>query len=177
MGRKKAPEPPSKNQVADVDNPPGVTPPVELSSREHGGETATQQAAERKKSSWQPRTTIAVPLTEEAKRDHTKGEVARHVDGYNSRGVGVRIDSPDDSYRPSDYVKEPLKEHHPGHDALRWNTEVFDKKAYRKRVTGRRKGGPERDPVAERLDAEERFEEMVRRRKEEIGKDGGRDPL
>jgi hypothetical protein len=177
MGRKKNTEPSVKDQVAAVDNIPTVTPPEELSSREHGDETATEQVAEQKKSSWQPRTTIAVPLTEEAKRDQTKGEVARHVDGYNSRGVGVRIDSPNDSYRPSDHVKEALKEQHPGRDALRWNTEVFDKKAYRKRVIGRRKDGSERNPVAERLDTEDRFEEMVRRRKEEIDKDGGRDPL
>lgn len=177
MGRKKDTEPTLKNQVAAVDDTPAVTPPAELPSRDQGDYTATEPAAERKKSSWQPRTTIAVPLTEEAKRDHTKGEVARHVDGYNSRGVGVRIDSPDDSYRPSDYVKEPLKEEHQGRDALRWNTEALDKRTHYKRVAGRRKGGSERNPVAERLDTEGRFEEMVRRRKEEIGKDGGRDPL
>lgn len=173
MVRKSKAEPITDRQAAAVDN----TPAASQTAREQGDDTATEPAAEQKKSSWQPRTTIAVPLTEEAKRDHTKGEVARHVDGYNSRGVGVRIDSPNDSYRPSEYVKEALKEQHPDRDALRWDTQTFDRKAYRKRVTGRRKGGSERNPVAERLDTEGRFEEMVRRRKEEIGKDGGRDPL
>lgn len=168
MVRKSKTEPIADSQAAAVDNTSVVSQPT----GEPGDDTVTENAAEHQKSSWEPRSTISIPLTEEAKRDHTKGEVARHIDGYNSRGVGVRIDSQDDSYRPSDYVKEPLKEQHQGHDALRWNKEVFHKK-----VTGRRKDGSERNPVAERLDTEDRFEEMVRRRKEEIGKDGGRDPL
>jgi hypothetical protein len=111
-------------------------------------------------------------LTEEAKRDHAKGEVARYIDGY-SQGVGARIDSPDQEFRPSEQVKEPLKEQHPYRESMRWNKEQFHKK-----TIGRRRDGSERSPVAERLDAEERFEEMVQRRKNEIDKpSGGRDPF
>lgn len=136
-----------------------------LTVREPGDDSAT---AEQKKASWAPRTTIAVPLTEEAKRDQTKGEVARYIDGYNSGGVGARIDSPDTAFRPSEDVKGALKEEHPYRESMRWN-----KKDFHKKVVGKRKDGSERSPVAERLDAEERFEEMVERRRAENDKAGG----
>lgn len=147
--------------------------------REPGNDSATGQAAEPNKSSWAARTTIAVPLTEEAKRDHTKGEVARYVDGYNS-GVGARIDSPDQDFRPSEEVKEPLKEEHAYRESMRWNDRILhnDKKTFHKPVKGQRRDGNERSPVGERLDAEERFEEMVERRRNEIEKtDGGKVPF
>ncbi|HTU90634.1 MAG TPA: hypothetical protein VMF69_11215 [Gemmataceae bacterium] len=129
---------------------------------------ADDPAAEHRKASWAPRTTIAVPLTQEAKRDHTKGEVARYIDGYNFEGVGARIDSPDQGFRPSEEVKEALKEEHPYRESMRWN-----KKHFHKKVSGKRPDGSDRSPVAERLDAEGRFEDMVLRRREEIEKPGG----
>ena len=162
-------EPPKDHPEAQTTPPRSEAsqqPPV----REPGDDTASEPAAA-KKDNWKPWTDIAVPLTEEAKRDHTKGEVARHHEGYNYHGVGVRIDSPDESFRPSEYVKEPLKEAHPGRESMRWNREEFHKK-----VAGTRRDGSQRNPVAERLDAEDRFAEMVQRRREELDKaDGGRD--
>jgi hypothetical protein len=159
-------EPPRENPAAQTAAPLAAEgKPATL--REPGDDTAVEPAAEQRKSSWAPRTTIAVPLTEEAKRDHTKGEVARYIDGYNS-GVGARIDSPDAAFRPSEEVKEPLKEEHPYRESMRWNKEQFHKK-----TIGERQDGRERSPVGERLDAEERFEEMVARRKNEIDKTGG----
>jgi len=137
------------------------------SQREPGDDTAAEQSAQQRQSSWAPRTTIAVPLTEEAKRDHTKGEVARYIDGYTT-GVGARIDSPDKDFRPSEEVKGPLKEEHPYRESMRWNKENFHKK-----VIGKRRDGSERSPVGERLDAEERFEDMVQRRRDEIDKASG----
>jgi hypothetical protein len=151
---------------------PAAQPPTAASQREPGDDAAADQAAEQKKSSWAPRTTIAVPLTEEAKRDHTKGEVARYIDGYNYEGVGARIDSPDPAFRPSEEVKAALKEEHSYRDSMRWN-----KKDFHKKVTGKRQDGSERRPVAERLDAEERFEDMVQRRRAEIDKADGKDPF
>lgn len=139
-------------------------PSTAASQREPGDDTAADQVSGQKKSSWAPRTTIAVPLTEEAKRDHTKGEVARYIDGYNYEGVGARIDSPDPEFRPSEEVKAALKDEHRYRESMRWN-----KKDFHKKVTGKRKDGSERSPVAERLDAEERFEDMVQRRRAEIG--------
>lgn len=162
-------EPPKENTAAPITAPLGTegTPPL----REPGDDTSTEQAAESRKASWVSRTTIAVPLTEEAKRDHTKGEVARYSDGY-SQGVGVRIDSPDKEFRPSQEVTEPLKEEHPYRESMRWNKREFHKK-----TIGRRQDGSERSPVGERLDAEERFEDMVERRKQQIDKaSGGRTP-
>jgi hypothetical protein len=165
----------SKRKTAEhtQENPPpaDIAPPsaaaTPATAREPGEETAAEQAAEQRKSNWAPRATIVVPLTEEAKRDLTKGEVARYIDGY-SQGVGVRIDSPDKEFRPSEAVKEPLKEEHPYRESMRWN-----KKEFHKKVVGKRRDGGERSPVGERLDAEERFEEMVERRKGEIDKAGG----
>jgi hypothetical protein len=156
--------------------PPKETPAAEKAAqapeREPGDDTTTEQAAGQKKSSWATRTTIAVPLTEEAKRDHTKGEVARYVDGYD-RGVGARIDSPDPDFRPSEAVKEALKEEHSNRESMRWNSKDF-----RKQTEGERKDGRQRNPIAERLDAEERFEEMVQRRRGELEKpSGGKTPL
>jgi hypothetical protein len=155
--------------IASLTGAEGTSPTL----REPGDDSAREQAAESNKSSWSPRTTIAVPLTEEAKRDHTKGEVARYIDGYNYEGVGVRIDSPDPAFRPSEDVKAALKEEHPRRDSMRWN-----KKDFHKKVTGKRQDGSERNPVAERLDSEGRFEDMVQRRREEIDKaSGGKTPF
>jgi hypothetical protein len=162
-------EPPKENPPAQSTTPLGAESPPPT-SREPGDDSATEPSPKQRKAGWAPRTTIAVPLTEEAKRDHTKGEVARYIDGYG-QGVGARIDSPDSEFRPSEEVKEPLKEEHPYRESMRWN-----KKAFHKKVVGKHRDGSERSPVGERLDAEERFEEMVERRKNEINKaDGGRD--
>jgi hypothetical protein len=176
--RKTADQTPPSTSAAESTPPLGAegTSPT---LREPGVASAAEQAAEPNKSSWAARTTIAVPLTEEAKRDHTKGEVARYVDGYNS-GVGARIDSPDQDFRPSEEVKEPLKEEHPYRESMRWNDKILhnDKKTFHKQVKGQRRDGSERSPVGERLDAEERFEEMVERRRNEIEKtDGGKVPF
>ena len=158
---------------AEAAAPPG-TDSNPGAQREPGDDSAAEAAAGQKKSSWAPRTTIAVPLTEEAKRDHTKGEVARYIDGY-SQGVGARIDSPDQEFRPSEDVKEALKEEHPYRESMRWNDKILhnDKKTFHKPVKGQRRDGSERSPVAERLDGEERFEDMVLRRRDEIDKAGG----
>jgi hypothetical protein len=157
------------NPAAQAASPLG-TDGKPSTQREPGDDTAAQKATNQQKSSWAPRTTIAVPLTEEAKRDHTKGEVARYIDGY-SQGVGARIDSPDKDFRPSEDVKAPLKEEHPYRESMRWNKVNFHKK-----VIGKRRDGSERSPVGERLDAEERFEDMVQRRRSEIDKaDGGKE--
>lgn len=161
------------------------SPPLGSDGKHHtmhepGDDTAVEQSAGQKKSSWAPRTTIAVPLTEEAKRDHTKGEVARYIDGYNYEGVGARIDSPDPDFRPSQDVKAALKEEHPYRESMRWNDRILhnDKKTFQKKVTGKRPDGSERSPVGERLDGEGRFEEMVLRRRDEIEKaGGGRTPI
>jgi hypothetical protein len=163
--RKTAEQTPENLPPADIAPPSAAATPA--TSREPGEETESEQSAEQRKSSWAPRATIAVPLTEEAKRDRTRGEVARYIDGY-SQGVGARIDSPDQEFRPSPDVTEPLKEEHPYRESMRWNKEQFHKK-----TVGRRRDGSERSPVGERLDAEERFEEMVERRKGEIDKTGG----
>ena len=77
------------------------------------------------------------------------------------------------SNRPSEDVKGALKEEHPRRESMRWN-----KKHFHKKVSGKRPDGSERSPVAERLDAEGRFEEMVLRRREEIDKaSGGKTPF
>jgi hypothetical protein len=191
MTRRKTAEQTQSNTPADegiptlTEQPPAANPAEEAAPslgtdgntpamREPGDDSATELSAEQKKSSWAPRTTIAVPLTEEAKRDHTKGEVARYIDGYNA-GVGVRIDSPDTEFRPSEEVKAPLKEEHPYRDSMRWNQKILhnNQKTFHKEVAGQRRDGSERSPVAERLDAEERFEEMVQRRRAENDKTGG----
>ncbi|MGH7170116.1 MAG: hypothetical protein ACRELG_07560 [Gemmataceae bacterium] len=156
------------HQAAQTAVPPGTDGNPPAARREPGDDSAAEAAAGQHKSSWAPRTTIAVPLTEEAKRDHTKGEVARYSDGYNYEGVGARIDSPDKDFRPSEDVKAALKEEHPYRESMRWN-----KKDFHKKVSGRRPDGSERSPVAERLDAEGRFEDMVLRRRDEIEKAGG----
>ncbi len=148
-------------------------PAAAAASREPGDDTAAEASVGPRKSGWAARSTIAVPLTEEAKRDRTKGEVARYLDGY-SRGVGARIDSPDPQFRPSPDVTEPLKEEHPSREPMRWNKQVFaGEEVFHKPVTGHGRGGKERNPVAERLDGEERFAEMVERRRGEIDKSGG----
>jgi hypothetical protein len=74
-------EPPKENPAARTTAPISAegTPPT---SREPGDDAATEPSPEQRKAGWAPRATIAVPLTEEAKRDHTKGEVARYIDGY-----------------------------------------------------------------------------------------------
>jgi hypothetical protein len=163
-------EPPKPNPAVDAAPPLGTEGKSPI-LREPGDDAAAEPSAEPRRSSWAPRTTIAIPLTEEAKRDHTKGEVARYIDGYNL-GVGARIDSPDPDFRPSEDVKAALKDEHPGRESMRWNKEAFHKK-----VIGQRKDGSERSPVAERLDAEERFEDMVQRRREEIKNPGGKVPF
>jgi hypothetical protein len=163
--------PPTENPATLASQPPSAEG-KQPSLREPGDDAASEPSAEPRKASWAPRTTIAVPLTEEAKRDHTRGEVARYIDGYDT-GVGARIDSPDKEFRPSEEVKEPLKEEHPYRESMRWN-----KKDFHKKVIGQRPDGSERRPVAERLDAEERFEDMVQRRRAEIDKaDSGKTPF
>lgn len=137
-----------------------AVPHAQPQDREPGVES---EEPKREPMNWEPRTTIAVPLDEAAKADHTKGEVARYIDGYNA-GVDVRIDSPDNDFRPSQHVNEPLKEDRKGRNRFQWK-----KRAWHKHVKN--------NPVGERLDAESRFEEMVQRRKAEINPDSGRDPF
>jgi len=181
------PSAPAADEAHDVtaappkDNPvPETAPPLNsegLPSTEPDDDSAVEPSDDQKKSSWAPRTTIAVPLTEEAKRDHTKGEVARYIDGY-SQGVGARIDSPDEEFRPSEDVKEALKEEHPKRESMRWTDRILhnDQKTFNKQVKGQRRDGSERNPVAERLDGEERFADMVLRRRDEIEKAGVKMP-
>jgi hypothetical protein len=64
-------------------------------------------------------------------------------------------------------VNEPLKEAHEGRNKMQWKDKPqFDgKKRWHKEVRN--------NPIGERLDAEGRFEEMAKRRKEEIA---GKEP-
>jgi hypothetical protein len=109
-----------------------------------------------------PRTVIAVPLDDTAKRKHQEGEVARYFDDGTLKGVSARIDSPDQDFRLSEHVTGPLKEDHERRNKMRWKDrpEFQGKKRWHKNVRD--------NPVAERLDAEGRFEEMAKRRKDEI---------
>jgi hypothetical protein len=52
-------------------------------------------------------------------------------------------------------VNEPLKEPHEGRNRMQWKDKTWHKEV-------------RNNPVGERLDAEDRFEEMVKRRKQEI---------
>jgi hypothetical protein len=109
-----------------------------------------------------PRSTTLYPLAHAEGQKQSDGEVARYFDDRNSGGVSARIDSPDKEFRPSPHVNEPLKEEHEGRNKMRWkDMPQFDgKRRWHKEVKN--------NPIGERLDAEERFEEMVKRRKEEI---------
>jgi hypothetical protein len=143
-----APQPEAQeviNQVAQATELP----------REPGDDSQSEQQTQ--KAGWQPWNSISIPLDEAAKRDHTKGEVARYTEGYNA-GVGMRIDSSDPNFIPSAQVNEPVKENHEGRQTPRWKNK-FGKKLWHKET--------KHNPVAERLDAEGRFEEMAKRRKEE----------
>ncbi len=99
-----------------------------------------------------PRSTIAMPLGD--------GSVAHYTDEGNFQGVGISREHPDPNFRPSSHVLEPLKEEHQGVKKHRWDK---PSKSWIKRNIGN-------NPVAERLDSEERFEEVVKRSREEIDK-------
>jgi hypothetical protein len=71
--------------------------------------------------------------------------------------VAVSFENPDSNYRPSAAALEPLKEDHPGRNRLR-----YKKPRWHKEVKN--------NPVAERLDAEARFAESVKREREEQAK-------
>jgi hypothetical protein len=157
MGRKKATE--------AAEEPKGVLDEQLARQEQKKASKQPTQAThgeQPKEEARKPNTMIAVPLDEAATREAGKGEVARYFDDYNSGGVSTRIDSPDPEFRPSQRVNEPLKEEHEGRNKMRWQDkpQYGGKKRWHKETRNH--------PVAERLDAEDRFEEMVRRRKEEI---------
>ncbi len=86
------------------------------------------------------------------------GSKAKYYDEGNSRGIAIQIDHPDESFRPSEQVLEPLKEAHEGRKRHHWYPES---KAWVKRNI-------QDDPVGERADSIGRFEKLVKNRKEEI---------
>jgi hypothetical protein len=135
-------------------------------AEETPAEPATAAAAERQpgdepgesgnRVNWEPRAVIVEVLPD--------GTKAKLIDGYNSRGVDVAFESTHPNYRPSAAALEPLKEDHPGHNRLhykkpRWHKEVKN------------------NPVAERLDAESRFAESVKREREEQTKKTEKTPF
>ena len=86
----------------------------------------------------------------------------------NSARFSTRIESPNDEYKPSAHVNEPLKEEHEGRNSMRWKdrSQFQGKKRVHKEVR--------ENPIGERLDGEgPGFEEMVKRAKEEIA---GKEP-
>ncbi len=109
-----------------------------------------------KKADWKPR-----PVITEVLPDGTK---AKLIDGYNSGGMSVSFENPDPNYRPSANALEPLKENHPGRNKFAWKKPVWRK-------------GVKNNPVAERLDAEGRFAESVKRQREEQEKDKEKTPF
>lgn len=108
-----------------------------------------------RRANWQPRSVITEVLPD--------GTKAKLIDGYNA-GVDVAFESPDPNYRPTANVLEPLKEDRPGHNKFGWKKPRWHKDV-------------KHNPVAERLDAESRFAESVRRQREEQDKDGGKTPF
>ncbi len=138
---------------ASGDEPPAVGPAVQ--------EMIEGTTTGPKKSSWEPRPTITVPLDAEASqkgKDFTQGEVARYIDGYHA-GVDISFTHPDPTYRPSAHVLEPIKEDHENRNTPRYKKKVWHKET-------------RNNPVAERLDGESRFTESVKRRKGEIDGQG-----
>ncbi len=103
-----------------------------------------------KKANWQPRPVITEVLPD--------GSKARLIDGYDS-GVAVSFENP-----PSAEALEPLKEDHPGRNKHNWKNRQWHK-------------GVKNNPVAERLDAESRFSESVRREREAQAKKTEKTPF
>lgn len=91
------------------------------------------------------------------------GTVAHYRDHGNRDGVVVRFDLPEGVDKPAAGVTEPLKEHREG----RGNFVYKGKGDWHKQV-----GGYKKNPVAERLDAEQRFAEAVKRQREAGEQDG-----
>jgi hypothetical protein len=87
------------------------------------------------------------------------GTKAHYRDYDNRDGVEVHFEFPKEGEKPPAEVTEPLKEHHDRRRRFNW-----DKKAAKKwqKDVGQ-------NPVAERLDAEERFQTAVERLKESRG--------
>lgn len=85
----------------------------------------------------------------EALPDGTK---THYRDYGNREGVAISIEYADKQEKPPADVLEPLKEEHKGHDRHRYDTQHKD---WHKHVR--------RNPVAERLDSEERYEAMTER--------------
>lgn len=98
------------------------------------------------------------------------GTVAHYRDYGNADGVTVHLDLPEGVGKPADGVTEPLKERRPGHTSFGYAKPFVPKKRWHKDVTG-----PGLNPVAERLDAEDRFQRMLTRQEETgQGEDKGR---
>lgn len=106
-----------------------------------------------------PKARITVPLPD--------GSTARYFDEGNYRGVAIQLEHPDESFRPSANVLEPLKEAHEGRKRHQW---YKGSQAWVKRNIGD-------NPIGERLDSEGRFQEMVARRKAEIEGDKDKGPV
>lgn len=137
--------------------------------REPGDNTATEQPAEQaRKSSWAPRSTLSIPIGEEAKKDASKGEVLKLVDGFNA-GVGIEITSPDPNFKPSPDVLAPIKAEEQGTRRPQWTQpEGFPKKLWHKKTR--------EHPVAVRLDMENRAEAAAERLKAEREKASEKEP-
>jgi hypothetical protein len=81
----------------------------------------------------------------------------------NRDGVAVTIDYKDEKEVPPKEVTEPLKEDHPGRERFRWKNKEWHKHV-------------RQNPVAECLDAEERFAAMTERLKADRAKKAQQEP-
>ncbi len=142
----------TKRKTAEKTEQTSAEPAAAAAEQRQPGDEPAQPA---KKASWEPRPVITELLPD--------GTIARLIDGYD-RGVDVSFENPDPNFRPAAAALEPLKEDHPRRNKFsykkpRWHKEVKD------------------NPVAERLDAESRFAESVKRQREEKAKDTDKTPF
>jgi hypothetical protein len=158
-------EPPS-GEVVDADFPPQE--PAALNAAGTGAARPAQPpAGAERQFNFESR-----PVITEVIEDAKSGQVttARYIDGYWA-GVGVSLEFPTAEERPSDAVKEPLKETRQygkrEQKGMRWRRDLEPKQWHK----------PEgANPVATRLETEGRFADAVKKlREEKEGKerDGG----
>jgi hypothetical protein len=164
MGRKKAAEQIVQQTADGMQMPQEQAPPASGSqppAREPGDDSHLEQAAadggqkQARKQSY----TGKLKVLED-------GTVAHYRDYGNRDGVKVHFEFPKEDEKPTPEVTEPLKEHHEDRNRFAYGKPT--PKRWNKRVSN--------NPIAERLDAEERFETAVERLQESRKKDKGQEP-